>query len=48
MTDQINEILCKSSERIAVYLTPEQKQMLDALDRQREERFHDALTQAGK
>ena len=43
MTGRVNEIIEKANQRIAPFLTPEQKVLLDELDRQRREQFREAL-----
>jgi Spy/CpxP family protein refolding chaperone len=45
MGDRFNDIARRASQRISPLLTPEQRKILDDLDRQREERFRDAFKQ---
>ena len=43
MADRVNEIVQKARQRITPFLTPEQKVLLDDLERQRREQFRKML-----
>jgi hypothetical protein len=45
MAERVNETITRANQRIAPLLTPEQKVLLEDLDRQRRDRFRDAFKQ---